>query len=56
MCDSDRVATPSPRAPLGNLLADQPFAALYINIVGGQYSLLLGAFPKTILTMIDGMI
>ena len=53
VCDRDRVANPSPRAPLGHLPADQPFAALYIDIVGGQGSLSLGASPKLILTMID---
>ena len=55
VCDRDRVANPSPRAPLGHLEADQPFAALYINIVGGQGSLSLGTSPKSILTMIDGL-
>ena len=46
--DRDRVANPAPRAPLGHLPADQPFAALYINIVGGQNSLSLGTSPKSI--------
>ena len=55
VCDSDRVANPLPRTPLGHLPADQPFTALYIDIVGGQGSLSLGAFPKSILTMIDGL-
>ena len=39
VCDRDRGANPSPRAPMGHLPADQPFAALYIDIVGGQGSL-----------------
>ena len=55
VCDHDRVANPSPRAPLGHLPADQPFAAHYIDIVGGQDSLSLGASPKSILTIIDGL-
>ena len=55
VCDRDRVANPSPRAPLGHLPADQPFAALYIDIIGGQGSLSLGASPKSILTMIDSL-
>ena len=53
--DRDRVANPSPRAPLGHLPADQPFAALYIDIVNGQGSLSLGASPKSVLTIIDGL-
>ena len=52
-CDRDQVSNPSPRAPLEHLPADQPFAALYIDIVCGQCSLLLGASPKSILTMSD---
>ena len=55
VCDRDRFANPSPRAPLGHLPADLPFAKLYIDIVGGQNSLSLGASPKSILTMIDGL-
>ena len=31
------------------------FAVLYIEIVGGQGSVLLGASSKSILTMIDGL-
>ena len=54
-CDRDRVSNPSLRAPFGHLPADQPFAALYIDIVDGQGSLSLGASPKSILTMIDGL-
>ena len=55
VCDRERIPNPAPRAPLGHLPADQPFAALYIDIVGGQNSLSLGASPKSILTMIDGL-
>ena len=55
VCDRDRVANPSPCAPLGHLPADQPFAALYVDIVGGQGSLLHGASPKSILTIIDSL-
>ena len=54
-CDRDRVANPSPRASVGHLPAEQPFAALYIDIVSGQGSLSLVAYPKSILTMIDGL-
>ena len=54
-CDRDRVANPSPRAPLRHLPAEQPFTALYIYFVGGQGSLSLNASPKSILTMIDGL-
>ena len=53
VCDRDRNANPSPPAPLDYLPADQPFGALYIDIVGGQGSLSLGPSPKSILTMID---
>ena len=53
VCDRNRNSNPTPRAPLGHLLADQPFASLYIDIVGGQGSLSLGPSPKSILTMID---
>ena len=55
VCDRDRVANPSPRAPLGQLPAYQPFASIYIDIVGGQGSLSLNASPKSILTIIDGL-
>ena len=55
ICDRERVPNPAPHAPLGHLPADQLFAALYIDIVGGQNSLSLGASPKSILTMIDGL-
>ena len=55
VCDRDRNANPLPRAPLGHLPADQPFGTLYIDIVGGQGSLSLKPFPKSILTMIDGL-
>ena len=55
VCDRDLVANPSPRAPLGYMPADQPFAAFYIDIVGSQGSLSLGVSPKSILTMIDGL-
>ena len=55
VCDRDRVANLFPRAPLGHPPADLPFATLYIDIVGGQNSLSLGASPKFILTMIDGL-
>ena len=55
VCDRDRVANPAPGAPLGHLPADQPFASLYIDIVGGQGSLSLGNSPKSLLTMIDGL-
>ena len=55
VCDRERVPNPAPHAPLGHLPADQPFAAMYIDIVGGQNSLSLGASPKSILTMIDGL-
>ena len=55
VCDRDRVANPSPRAPLGHLPADELFASLYIDIVGNHGSLSLGALAKYILTMIDGL-
>ena len=48
-------ANPSPRTPLGHSPADQPFAAFYIDIVGGQGSLSLGESLKSNLTMIDGL-
>ena len=55
VCDRDRNSNPAPHAPLGHLPADQPFASLYIDIVGGQGSLSLGNSPKSLLTMIDGL-
>ena len=55
VCDRNRCANPPPRAPFGHLPNDEPFATLYIDIVGGQGSLSLGASPKSILTMIDGL-
>ena len=55
VCDQQRNHYPNPHAALGHLPADQPFASLYIDIVGGHGSLLLGAGPKSILTMIDGL-
>ena len=53
--DRDRVVNPCPRVPLGHLPAEQLFASLCIDIFGGQGSLSLGAFAKSILTMIDGL-
>ena len=55
VCDRDKNSNPNPRAALGRLPADQPFSSLYVDIVGGQGSLSLGAGPKSILTMIDGL-
>ena len=55
VCDRDRRSNPAARSHLGDLPADQPFAVLYIDIVGGQNSMSLGASPKSILTMIDGL-
>ena len=55
VCDRDKNSNPNPRTALGHLPADQPFATLYIDIVGGQGSLSLGAGPKSMLTMIDGL-
>ena len=54
VCDRDRNSNPNPRTSLGRLPADQPFATLHIDIVGGQGSLSLGAGPKSIFSMIDG--
>ena len=54
LSDRDRNSNPLPRMPLGNLPADQPFGTLYIDIVGGQGSRLLGLSPTSILIMIDG--
>ena len=55
-CDSDCISNPLPRAPLGHLPADQPFDTFYINIVNGQYSVLLVPLPKFILTMLGCLI
>ena len=55
VCDCNRNSNPNPRAALGRLPADQPFASLYVDIVGGQSLLSLGVDPKSILTMIDGL-
>ena len=54
VCDRDRNANLSPRAPLGQLPAETPFSALYLDIVGGQGSVSLNASAKSILTIIDG--
>ena len=56
VCNRDRNAKPSPSALFGNLLTDQPFTALNIDIVGGQGSPSLGPSPKFILTMINRLI
>ena len=55
VCDRDKTANPSLSAPLRHLPADQLFATLYIDIVGGQNSLSHGASPKSIVTIIDGL-
>ena len=55
VCDRDRCSNQAPRASLGHLPADRPFAAFYIDIVGGQRSLSLVASLKYIITMIDGL-
>ena len=55
VCDRDRCLNPNPRTSLGQLPADNPFVVLYINIVGGQGFLSLGASHKSILSMIDGL-
>ena len=55
VCDRDRCSNPIPRTSFGQLPADNPFAVLYIDIVGGQGSHSLGASPKSILSMIDGL-
>ena len=55
VCDRDRNSNPNLRAPLGQLPADTAFGVLYIDIVGGQGSLSVGASPKSILSMIDGL-
>ena len=54
-CDRNRVANLSTRAPLGHLPAEQPFAAPYIDIVGGQILLSLCASPKSISTIVDDL-
>ena len=54
VCDRDKNFKPNHRAALGRLAADQPFALLYFDIVGGQCLLSLSAGRKSILTMIDG--
>ena len=53
VCDRDRSSNLAARSHLEHLPADQPFAVLYIDIVGNQISLSLGALPKSILTIID---
>ena len=45
VCDRDLNANSSPRAPLSYLPADQPFATLYIDIVGKPGLLSLGPSP-----------
>ena len=47
VCDRDRNSNPLPRVPLGHLPDDQLLSTLYIDIVGGQYSLSLsGHLPS----------
>ena len=55
VCYRGRNFNPLPRAPLGHSPADQLFGTLHIDIVYGQSYLSLGPFPKSILTMIDGL-
>ena len=55
VCDRDRCSNPNSRTLLGQLSANNLFAVLYIDIVGGQGSLSLNASPKSILSMIDGL-
>lgn len=55
VCDRDRIVNLFPQALLGLLHADQLFAALFIDNVDGYNSLLLGASPKSILTIIDNL-
>ena len=55
VCDRERSSNPATRSHLGHLPAEQPIAVLYIDSVGGQNSLSLGASPKSILNMIDGL-
>ena len=51
VCDRDRCANSLFQAPLGQLPGDAPFALVYIDLVGGQSLLSLGASPKSVLTM-----
>ena len=53
--DRNKNTNPNPRTALGLLPADRPVASLYLDIVGGQGSRLLGAVPKSIITMLDGL-
>ena len=55
VCDGDKNSNSNPRAALGRLPADQPFASLYDDIVDNQGSLSFAVGPKSILTMIDGL-
>ena len=53
MCDGYKKSNPNLRAAFGRLPADQQFASLYVNIVGGESSFSLGAVFKSIRTIID---
>ena len=55
VCDRDRIVNLFPQALLGLLHADQLLATLFIDNVDGYNSLLLGASPKSILTIIDNL-
>lgn len=55
LCDRNRILNLLLHAPLGQHPADQPFAARYIDNVGGQGLLSLIALPKSILTIINGL-
>ena len=55
VCDRNSNSNPNPHTAFGHLPADQLFASFYIDIVGGQGSLSLGAGLKSILIMIDGL-
>ena len=55
VCDRYRCSNPNPRTSLGQQPADNPFAVLYIDIVGGKGFLSLSASPKSILSIINGL-
>ena len=54
-CDRDRIANPSPKAPMGGLPAGHPFAVVHMDLVGGQSTLTREPEGnRAILTLIDG--
>ena len=55
VCDRNRCSNPNHRTSLKQFPVDNLFGVIYIDIVGWQGFLSLGASPKFILSMINGL-